>query len=183
MNGNPSAITLFAALFSLLSIISTIFEYISARLLLSTETVLVIEVEIESIEIARFTHKQFGIIENYRMVIVNEISKIVDIDRRLIELLLPIHTQTGVDLKFYIRTEGNEDKKLLQLVQNAVDSGHLANVCNLFSFSLKLPFFFVLLASLYSISFCFDSVYNSAWLDFVFLFWILGILSSLDTID
>lgn len=124
-----SPIAAFAALFSILSIISTIFEHISARLLLSAETVLVIQMHVHSEEIAHMQLKNFKKIENHRMRVVNELSKVIDIDRRLIELLLPIQTRAGVDLKFYIRSDKSKDTRLLNTIHTEIQSGFLANVC------------------------------------------------------
>ena len=42
---NITAITIFASIFSILSITLSVFEYISSNLLLSTETILIIKIE------------------------------------------------------------------------------------------------------------------------------------------
>ena len=85
--------------------------------------------KLKSAEITTLSYKEFHKIENHRFVIVNEIAKVIDIDRGLIELLLPIQTDQGADLKFYIRSERSQDKQLLGLLQKSVDNEYLANVC------------------------------------------------------
>ena len=88
-----SPITIFATVSSILSITLSLFEWISARLLLNTETVLIIKIEVKSNQIAQWTRRQFHKIENYRLAICDEIAKIIDIDDRLIELLKPLHVR------------------------------------------------------------------------------------------
>ena len=72
---------------SFLSILLTVFEYISADSLLKNEVVLVIKMFISSNDISKLNEYQFKKFTNLRKPISNEISKMTNIDCRLIELL------------------------------------------------------------------------------------------------
>ena len=139
-------ITIFASIFSFLSILLTIFEYISADSLLKCEGVLVIKMFIESNDISTLNQSQFKKFENLRKPISHEISKITNIDQRLIELLKPKQTKDGCYLLFHIRiaaaanvdynyssyANDHDDKyqsdteNVLNLIRNEISSGKLA---------------------------------------------------------
>ena len=101
-------ITIFSSIFSVISIISSAFEYVSSKLLLKTETVLIIRLDIKSKIIGALSVKQFQTIENLRKLLRNEIAKITDISYDLIELLLPKQTKDGLSLIFHARLSINE---------------------------------------------------------------------------
>ena len=123
-----TAVTIFASIFSVLSITLSVFEHISVKLLLKTETVLIIKIDINSNDLSHMNTLKFKKLENLRNVISNEISKIIDIDRRLIELLRPIQTKTGVYLTFHIRSDASNSSKIMQLIRNEAKTGELATV-------------------------------------------------------
>ena len=125
--GTYSPITIFSGIFSLLSIILTIFEHVSAKLLLNTETVLIVKMSVMCPEISSMSSKRFKEIQNLRQQITIELAKIVDIDRRLIELLRPIQTKHGVYLTFHIRSDSSHSATVLQLIRKEVRSKYLAD--------------------------------------------------------
>ena len=123
---------MFASMLSLLSIVLTIFEYISAKVLLNTESVLIIKMFIESSEISSLSANEFKKFHNCRKPISNEISKVIGIDYRLIELLKPKQTKQGCDLIFHIRIgngksglQDEETSNALQLIKAEISNGSL----------------------------------------------------------
>ena len=148
-----TAITAFASVFSILSITLSVFEHISASLLLSTETVLIIKINIKSQEMSMMSHVRFKKVENLRRDISSEIAKIIDMDRRLIELLRPIQTKNGAYLTFHIRSDASRATTIMELIHNEAKSGDLAKVKLPFGFEENLlPVFFWLVLSCCAIS-------------------------------
>ena len=128
---NFTFITIFASVFSFLSILLTVFEYISANLLLRNESVLVIKMFVASNEISSLSGKKLKRFENLRKPISHEISKIINIDTHLIELLKPKQTSNGCYLIFHIRIGmasviDAANNNTIQLIQKQVNSGRLA---------------------------------------------------------
>ena len=123
-----TAVTAFATIFSILSITLSVFEHISASVLLSSETVLIIKINVRSDEMSRMTISQFKKVENLRNNITSEISKIIDMDRRLIELLRPIQTKSGCYLTFHIRSDASIATTIMDLIRREAKNGELARV-------------------------------------------------------
>ena len=122
-----SLITIFSCLFSVISILSTAFEFISSTLILNSETVVTIKLEIESAQLSALSLDDFNLIRNKKNPIQSEISKIIDIDSNLIELLKPQQTKDGLKLLFHIRTDSEADSHLITaLIKNEIDNGKLA---------------------------------------------------------
>ena len=73
---------------------------------------------------------QFKQIESLRKALSAEIGKIIDKDRRIIELLRPMQTNNGTRLIFHIRSYSDSGHKssIIQLIQNEADNGRLAKV-------------------------------------------------------
>ena len=122
-----TGITIFASIFSILSIILSIFEYISVSMLLNSETVLVIRLTIKSGEISNMSHKNFTKYQNYRVGLCQEIGKIIDLDHGLIELLRPNQTKNGMILTFHIRSDATQGTQMMKLIRQEVKSGRLGN--------------------------------------------------------
>ena len=120
-------VTIFAATFSILSIVLSIFEHISARVLLNTETILIIKMELDWQEISMLNSYKFKKIENLRQPVSHEIAKVIDIDHRLIELLLPIQTKDGMLITFHIRSDATQASEIMNKIKQDVRSGHLSN--------------------------------------------------------
>ena len=121
-------VTIFAAIFSILSIITSVFEYISAKTLLNSELVTVIKFDVDSKELASLDNHKYKQLCNHRRVISIEISKIIDIDRRSIELLLPIQTKNGLYLTFHIRSDASQGTNIMKLIKTEATSGYLSDV-------------------------------------------------------
>ena len=135
-------VTLFASIFSILSITLSIFEYFSASVILSSETISVISLSLNSKELSTMNNKFYKSLCNRRLAITTEMSKILNIDKRSIELLLPIRTKNGLNLTFYIRSKlshannnnnnnnsndcNNQQQQVMKLICNEVESGYLA---------------------------------------------------------
>ena len=141
-----SSITLIAMIFSIISMLSTIFDYQSSSLFFKCESITVIEMSIESKQLANTQHKKFDrIIVHHRNPICHELAKIICVDRRLIEIILSIQTTTGAKLIFYIRNNDSRDEKLgatiVTAIRNAIDSGQLTQVM-LVSLVLTIVCFF-----------------------------------------
>lgn len=83
-----SAITLFSMIFSLISIILTIFEVSLKQHLFASENLVFIKFIVESPEIQAFGRNEFiNIVEYQRFTIANEVAKVLSIDFSFIELL------------------------------------------------------------------------------------------------
>ena len=147
-------ITVFASVFSLLSITLSVFESFSQSVLLKSETISVINLSVDSAELAQLNNKAYKKLCNQRLSIAIEISKIINVDRRSIELLLPIQTKTGFDLTFHIRSKVKDDDNndnntntntnnnskhmhMMELVKQEVDCGRLAKNIKL-AWNLKI---------------------------------------------
>ena len=127
-------VTLVAIGFSSISIISSIFDYKSSSLLLQCETITLIEMNIESHQLANTKYQKFEqLITRHRNPICHELSKIIGVHWRLIEILTPIQMKTGAKLVFYIRSNDSSDKNfsstIVNTIRNEIDSDELANVC------------------------------------------------------
>ena len=128
-----SPITIFSSIFSLLSIIVTLFEYFSSKLFLETETVLIVKLTINSSAIANLSARDFNDFQNLRFPICSQLSKIIDIDVGLIELLKPKQTRDGCDLTFHIRIKSSNDIDLDQ-ENGTLDSNSNSNSHQVMSF-------------------------------------------------
>ena len=147
---NISAITIIAMIFSIVSIITSIFDYKSSSFFIKCESVTVIEMNIKSRQLANTQARKFQkIIVHHRNPICKELAKIIRIDWRLIEIT-PIQTNTGAELIFHIRNNSNEIKSnknnfelsIINRIENMIDSGKLAQVT--FLLGIKMYFFFFL---------------------------------------
>ena len=87
---------------------------------------MIIKIDILSNELSRMSGKKFKKVENLRDPIIREIAKIVDIDRRLIELLLPYQTKNGLYLTFHIRTDSAHASEMMSLIRIEAKNGNLA---------------------------------------------------------
>ena len=132
ITNNFTFITIFASILSFLSILLTVFEYISAHLLLKSESVLVLSMSIKSQEISNLSGKSLDQFENLRKPISHEIGKITSIDKNLIELLKPKQTQDGCYLVFHIRIgvvanmDHGAQSQVIDLIKKEVSNGQLA---------------------------------------------------------
>ena len=160
-------ITIFATIFSVLSITLSVFEHISASVLLQAETVLVIKMDVNSIELSNLTRERFKQLQNLRGSICNEISKIIDIDSRMIELLTPIQTRNGVYFTFYIRSDASQAPVTMQLIKTEAQSGTLAKVSRIhISISLlDFVFNFFIITTICFVLFCRIYTYFQAFYD------------------
>ena len=126
-----SPITLIAMICSIVSIISSIFDYKSSSLLIECEVITVIEMDIESQQLGNTQVRKFRrIIVHHRNAICHELGKIICIDGRLIEILMPIQTRTGAKLVFYIRNNDSSDQNvgstIVNTIRNTIDSGSMS---------------------------------------------------------
>ena len=145
INSNEILITLFAMCFSTISIISSIFSYKSSSLFIACEAITIVDINIESKQLGNTSVKQFSkIIVHRRKPIRRELAKIICVNWRLIEILLPIQTKTGFKLIFYIRnndhdydhdhgSNSNSNEKrlgtnIVNIIRNEINSGSLAKV-------------------------------------------------------
>lgn len=95
-------VTVSAILFSLTSIILSIMEYCTKRVLLDDETVCVIKLNIISKELGQLKAGDFRRLQNTRRGIEHEVSKLIDAHLKTIELLRPVQLKDGLNLCFYI---------------------------------------------------------------------------------
>ena len=127
-----SPITIIAMIFSLLSIVLSVFNYKLSSLLIECEAITVIEINVESKQLANTRPRRFRkMIVHHRKPICRELSKIIFVDKRLIEILMPIQTTTGCKLTVYIRNDSSDTKlssKIVNTLRNAIISGELAKV-------------------------------------------------------
>ena len=154
-----SAITLMAMIFSLISIVSSIFSYKSSSMLIKCETITLIEMDIESTQLANLQSQQFRqMVVHHRIPICIQLAKIIHINPRLIEILIPVQTTTGVKMTLYIRNNDHDSPEtMVNLIVNQSHSGALANVCK-----VKMVFLF---EAIYYMCFIFrkhvfDSIYR-----------------------
>ena len=127
-----SSITIVAMIFSTLSIILSLFNYKSSSLLLQCEAITLIEMEIQSRQLSHTKPKKFQkLIVHHRKPICRELGKIVHVDERLIEILMPIQTKTGAELTFYIRNDSSDKNlgsNIVKTIRNEIESKVLAQV-------------------------------------------------------
>ena len=133
LTGNFNDITIIAMIFSIISIISSIFDYQSSSLFIQCESITVLEMNIRSKEIRDLPRKSFGqLITHHRKPICNELAKVLCMNWRLIELLMPIQTSFGAKLICYIRNNDVSDENfgetIVDTIRKVIDSGELAQV-------------------------------------------------------
>ena len=88
--------------------------------------VTVIKLVLDSPELAVLKQKEFNVLMYHRRDITNEISKIIDIDARSIELLKPMQTKKGLYLIFHIRTmDTDKQTEIMKLIRQEAKSGYL----------------------------------------------------------
>ena len=121
-------------MFSIISVTLSLFEHISVTLLLQTETVIIINIELESRVLADMSNETFTKLQNRRLGICTEISKIIDVDRRLIELLLPIRARKGASITFHIRSDASQGPQIMQLIKHEAQIGYLSKVVEIYIF-------------------------------------------------
>ena len=89
-----SSITLIAMIFSIISVISSKFNYKLSSLLIQCETITVVEMDIKSQQLGNTQTRKFSrIIVHHRKLVCQELAKIVCIHSNLIEILMPIQTK------------------------------------------------------------------------------------------
>ena len=121
---HSSAITIVAMIFSVLSIILSIFTYVSSKLLIECEAITVIVMDIQSSQLANTQPRKFRkLVIHHRNPICRELSKIIQVDKGLIEILMPIQTNTGTTLTFYIRNNDSSHKKIASNIVNTIKTG------------------------------------------------------------
>ena len=127
-----SLVTIIAMIFSTISIVLSLFNYKLSSLLLECEAITVIEIDVESKQLGHTSAKKFRqLILHHRKPICNELGKIIGVDKRLIEILTPIQTNTGARLTFYIRNDSSDKylaPKIVKTVRDEINSGELAKV-------------------------------------------------------
>ena len=80
--------------------------------------------DIQSQQLANTQPKKFRkLIVHHRNPICRELSKIIQVDKGLIEILMPIQTNTGAKLTFYIRNNYSSDKKVVSNIVNTIKTG------------------------------------------------------------
>lgn len=107
---NIGVITLLTVLFSLISLILAVFEFISMKYLLNNEIGFIIQFNVISNYLSHLSFSKFQEVENHRRKIVYELSKILTINSNSIELLKPLHTDFGTKLIFCITLGTDRDK-------------------------------------------------------------------------
>ena len=140
-----SAITIVAMILSVLSIVSSIFNYISSSSLIECEAITVIVMDIQSQQLANTHSKKFRrLIVHRRNPICRELSKIIQVDEGLIEILMPVQTNTGAKLTFYIRNNDSSDKNvapnIVNTITTGINKGSLATVKCFFIYCVRCEF-------------------------------------------
>ena len=122
--GNVSVITIFSIGFSLLSIILTCFEFYTKKLLLHTETIIVLKFNVESSKIKAMPYRRYhSRIAYKRRRMQSEMSKMLSIEYHTIELLKPVRNTEGAVFTFYIRTDLLDQNDVMDMIiRPTVDS-------------------------------------------------------------
>ena len=116
-------IIILSIIFSLISIIICIFEYLSQNVLLNVNEMCIVKFEIISKKISMVNKKLFNKHIVYkRRKLSNELSKLLNIDTYFIELLKPIQTDYGLDLIFNIRYETIGNKRIGNILNKINDN-------------------------------------------------------------
>ena len=130
---NFNEITIMAMIFSIISIISSIFDYQSSSLFIQCESITVLEMNIESKELSDLPRKNFRqMITHHRNPICGELAKVFCMNWKLIEMLIPIQTNFGAKLIVYIRNNDINDENfgstIVDTIGKVIDSGELGQV-------------------------------------------------------
>ena len=135
VESSVSPITIMAMIFSTISIILSVFIYKLSSLLIECEAITVIEMDIVSPQLGNAPFEEFrNIIVHHRNAICFQLSKIIRIDSRIIEILMPIQTNNGATLIFYIRNDSSDQNvgsTIVKTIQTAIDSGLMAQVTSI----------------------------------------------------
>ena len=123
--------TLFAMIFSLLSIILTLFEFVTRRYMIGNDHMYMLSIKfiVESEYLQKLSRSQFqSKIERKRYGVSNGLAKILSIDFSNVELLKPIPSKEGVLLIFHIRDNRVRMQDAVEIINNEIASGRLNTV-------------------------------------------------------
>ena len=121
--------TLFAMIFSLISIILTLFEFFMQGYLIEKESMLSIKFTVESDHLQNLSHKQFKQkIEFKRYCISNALAKILSIGSSSVELLKPIASKEGVLLIFHVKDNSVNMQNSIEMINQEIANGRLNTV-------------------------------------------------------
>lgn len=109
-------ITVFSGILSIISIVSSVFEHVSLRYLLATETIIVFKVDVESMDASEMKPFYFKQLSNYKRAITREVGKYFQVNYRVVELLAPIQTNIGINMIFHIRLQGDERNDIEKII-------------------------------------------------------------------
>ena len=129
INKEWTFITIFASFFSIVSILVTMFEFCTQRVLISSETYQVVKFTVKSDHIALMTHKEFRKqISNIRKAAERDIARVVGIGPESVELLKPIQVKDGVALTFYIVSEKLDGAQIQSALKPEIENRRLVAV-------------------------------------------------------
>ena len=121
-----TVVTVFAMIFSFLSIILALFEFVTKQYLFSIEMKLFLTLKVASNEIATMTRDEFyRLVECQRLCVNDIIGRTLDIDSDSVELLKPISSDVGVLLIFHIRNNSIDKSKVGKKIQSSIDNQRL----------------------------------------------------------
>ena len=88
-----------------------------------------VKMHIHSDEIGDFSENKFHELQKKRQEIESELSKLLDINEKLIKLMKPVQYDHGVDLSFEIKSKDiNTSKQIIKLMRAKTHDQHLADV-------------------------------------------------------
>ena len=114
-------ITIFSMLFTLISLFLSVFEYFLARKFIKSSHLLMIRFMVESQQIeALDEYEFFGQIGLKKFEIVHYFAKLLHVNIRHVERLMPIQTDQGMAMTFLVDAESVGFDKIQQLVHQSL---------------------------------------------------------------
>ena len=124
-------IAFIAMIFSVASVILTLFEYNTKKFVFESEFLMVIKFKVESKEIQNMSIKTFSQrVSNKRNQVNHDLSKILSVNYHLIEQLKPISCSEGALIACHVRTD-IQTSTAMDALQTAIVSQRLQKVCSI----------------------------------------------------
>ena len=125
---SQSGIVIIAMVFSILSIVVTLFEFRIKKFVFDSEYLMIIKFKLESIAIQSMSKNQFDqTFVNKRKVISSELSKILEVNYDEIEQLKPTWCKQGAQIVCHVRSDAQfiNPRKAMDELETAIKSGRL----------------------------------------------------------
>ena len=123
-------ITIFSMLFTIISIVLSLFEFIFSRKFIKSKSLLIIRFSISSSNVRKLKYSEFqSKIIFRRLKFLHGIAKILNINKEFVERLIPLQTKDGAMFTLVVQCSAQNFDVTESLMDAATRDGSLAKVC------------------------------------------------------